>query len=286
MMSPFLLFSPGVRMGSGGGAPPPPVPTGFAVTGTTETTATVEWTFAVDPTEWTLQYRISGDWLDSPENVAPADRLATITGLLPGTTYEFRLQADGGTWVETSDNTEPVEAPSWSGANPAGTGTEITIEWERSENPDSFVAQYRESGGSWSGDTVLGSAERSYEYTGLTPDTLYEFRVAAILGAYQSDWINGSSYSTPIAPSSVSVTGSETDIGGSYSDSGISGTFGYIVFYNSSPIDSGTDSTGFVNVAGSYELDNSCGFEVWRRSSHYPLGLDSTHVNVNSTIQP
>jgi len=149
-------------------------------------------------TGYSVQYReegTSGDWTEVPRS--GTGRTQTITGLTNDREYEVRVAAQNaaGTSGYTSPVSQtPIASPRVPGAPTdltvnAGEG-ELTATWDEPAdlgNPatlDRYVVEYRASG-SWSTDNVSISGTTA-TITGLTNDTTYQVRVAAVNAAGSS----------------------------------------------------------------------------------------------------
>ena len=91
-----------------GEAPTCPKPTGFAVTGSTETTVTLSWTAGNNETEWSVVYGPQGfDPETGGTTVGNIDATSyQVTGLTAGTSYDFYVFAN--CVGEVSDYTGPI----------------------------------------------------------------------------------------------------------------------------------------------------------------------------------
>lgn len=202
-----LLNNQGVWVGGGGGSTPPPAIVTEAATLIAQTTATLNGT--IDPNNQATTYQFeygtttaygstspgSPGTVGSDTNVYPLS--ANITGLTANTAYHFRLNAIvGATTIHGADQTFTTlvssPAPSVSGmALLTSTATTATV--AANVNANGAVATYQFQLGTTTayGTNVPSSATtisptdnaqhpESANFTGLTANTLYHWRIQAI----------------------------------------------------------------------------------------------------------
>ena len=166
----------------------------------TETTATLDW---VPPasgghTAWNVQYRQAGTstWTNGNTSVS----YYHLSGLTPGTTYEWRVQticSGVSDWTAISSFTT---AGGSTCGMPAGlqssnvTETSATVSWNAVSGANSYDVEYRATGTStWSN---LNTSSASATLSGLIADTEYEFRVRANCSAGSSDFSSTANFMT------------------------------------------------------------------------------------------
>ena len=112
---------------------------------------------------------------------------ATITGLDASTTYEFQVRAvnaDGesgwsATLPVTTDAHPPVAPVNFQ--SPEQGMNSVTLTWDSQTGLTGYTLEYKVSGtDDWKTWTAPGVAATSVTITGLTANTLYEFRLSAI----------------------------------------------------------------------------------------------------------
>ena len=188
---------------------------------------TVRWSApssGTTPTGYEVQYRSGADAFAEPTTGTCANTLnatarsCNITGLTTGTDYEVRLRssssAGAGPWAPMGPTVERFEA--W----PADAS--LVLAWDPpastgiANTPTSHAVQIRSSGGSFVGPTVgtcsesLTASTTTCTITGLTNDTSYEVRVAAVDRLGAGSWTDTATVtpksSLPAAPGSLTVT--------------------------------------------------------------------------------
>ena len=163
----------------------PAAPTNVSVTASGSTSVVLTWADnATDETGFAVERRIGrGAWATVAE-VGANVLTATVDGLAPSTTYEFRVaatNAHGAVPGEAVSLTMPPAAPVGLTAA-AATSTSVRLTWtDASSDETGFVAEYRAGGGSnWSAFGTKAAADATaVTVTGLTSGTTYDFRVFA-----------------------------------------------------------------------------------------------------------
>jgi hypothetical protein len=141
-----------------------------------------------------------------------------ISGLTPSTMYYFRVAAFNGSGASLSDSlaattldvpppTAPL-APSALFATSVAQ-TSLTLNWvDNSNNEDGFTVEIADINGVL-GTFPVGLDVTSLDFTGLTPNTSYYFRVEAFNAVGPSGWSAALPVTTlvtpPLAPSSLSA---------------------------------------------------------------------------------
>jgi hypothetical protein len=216
-LSPETAYTYRVRACSGGycsaysnEAPaltPMPAPTSLAATATSSTEVDLTW---IDQSTTETGFEIHRD--EQPYATAPAGAESyTATGLSPETTYTFRVRAvnDSGTsdWSNTDDDTTFPAPPTGLGAT-ATSSTTVELAWSNHSAVATQVRiEQREVGGEFSEIALEPASSTSYEDTGLTPETQYEYRVRACDGGFCSDYSATAQATTQPIPAPAAPTG-------------------------------------------------------------------------------
>jgi hypothetical protein len=145
------------------------------------------------------------------------DTACSVSGLLPGRTYQFRVRACSnqglGTWCEAAAGTTLPAAPTAPGRPVVSqrAATSLKVRWtlpaeENGAPLTGYVLQSRPVGstsGSSGGDPFADSyvgMEMGARVTGLEPGTSYELRVAARNRVGQSPWSEMETAATALRP--------------------------------------------------------------------------------------
>ncbi|MCY3932111.1 MAG: fibronectin type III domain-containing protein, partial [Acidobacteria bacterium] len=168
--------------------PPPSAPSGLAAARYGPTSVRLTWTDTADDELW---YRVSASLSGGPAvvyGVYPANtEEATLVGLQPGR-HEFFVTLANQHYEITPRTTsfalpvpDPVPPAAASGlsASFGSAATEVDLSWtDNSSDEDGFRVGARADDGTWSFTDAAADAT-SATVAGLTPNTLYHFRVLA-----------------------------------------------------------------------------------------------------------
>ena len=208
-----------------GAALPVAVPgqvTGLTLGATTGTTQALTWTAPSTggtSTDYVVQFALagSGSWTTFADGVSTATS-ATVTGLTPNTTYDFRVAgSDSGGPGTYSSTVTRLTAPTQVTGLAAGTPTASTIplSWTAVPGVVDYEMQWSPAGaGTW---TTFGTtpSTNSGTITGLSSGTSYDTRVRAAGATGEG------AYSSIVTASTASGGGSGSIAAGSFvSDSG------------------------------------------------------------------
>ena len=175
--------------------PPPQAPTGLTATPVPLNTVDLSWTdMSGNETLFRIERKegVAGPYV---EIATPPANTTTYTdpGLGFATTYYYRVKAcnAGGCSVPSTE----ADATTWddlpnapTGVVPTVTGsTTVELAWtDASDNETGFKVERDEAGaGTFPFSTILPANSTSYSDTGLTPNTLYSYRVTAFNGSGQ-----------------------------------------------------------------------------------------------------
>ncbi|WP_145334808.1 fibronectin type III domain-containing protein [Paenibacillus xylanexedens] len=244
----------------------PSVPlTDFANTAKTSTSASFSWTEASGATGLVIEQSPAGTntWTTASTSgtLATNATSATVTGLNPATSYDFRLVVTGGTNAGTSnvvsnittDNASSVPLTDF--ANTAKTSTSASFSWTEASGATGLVIEQSPAGANtWTtaqtSGAILANAT-SGTVTGLNPATSYDFRLVVTGGtnAGASNVVSNVSTNTapnvPNVPNIPNVPSSPTSPVNSSSGSGApsSGTTGVDILVNGKVESAGTATT-------------------------------------------
>jgi hypothetical protein len=233
----------------------PGVPTG--VTGSPlENAVALQWLAPASSgsspiTDYVIQYTSNGGatWTTFPHAASTATSI-TVTGLVNGTGYRFRVAAVNAVGQGAYSDLSPVITPA---ALPPGPPTNVVgvrgdalvnVTWDPPANPGTapvwdYWIQYSSNGGTtWTTffDGIRGATAATV--TGLTNGTAYLFRVAAVNKNGPSPWVATSVPVTPLArasaPTITSLTAGTNLLNVSWTTPNGNGSTitGYIVEYN------------------------------------------------------
>jgi fibronectin type 3 domain-containing protein len=166
-------------------ATPPTMPQNLSAIGVSPTQIDLSWSASSDPESGIAMYRVyrDGALVGSTTQTSFDD-----TGLLPVTTYEYRVSAVNGDGLE-SPRSDPVSATTKDDTPPtrplnlvasAVSTQQIDLTWSDSSDPETGVAEYR----IYREDTgLIGTTEEtSFQDMGLQPSTVYTYSVTAVNG--------------------------------------------------------------------------------------------------------
>jgi hypothetical protein len=147
----------------------PNAPSNFTVTSSTSSSVSLSWTDnSTRNTSYLLQYKLSGNsfWTNATSPGANATS-ATISGLTPDRTYNFRIAAERGavatsSFIETSGSTlaaipAPPTAPTGVSASASTTAVAVTVTWTDASSDENGFYIYRNTSNTTTGATLLNS---------------------------------------------------------------------------------------------------------------------------------
>ncbi|MDX1908652.1 MAG: GEVED domain-containing protein [Bacteroidia bacterium] len=197
----------GIFSGTVTGTPAPcDVSSGLSSSAVTSSTATLSWAAVSGAVTYDLQYRVNGTttWT-SVSGLSGTSYNAA--GLAASTTYEFQVRTNcaGGSSAFSASSTFTTSAPTACGV-PAGlsssaiTSSTATLSWGAVSGAVSYDLQYRVNGTTtWT--SVTGLTGISYNATGLTASTTYEFQVRTNCSGSSSTFSASATFTTAAPPS-------------------------------------------------------------------------------------
>ena len=208
------------------------IPTALATTGITNTSAQLSWSTA-SADSFLIRYTIHGTNITSwiMINGQPAVTSYTLTGLFPGTQYDWLVRSICSSGSSTYPNVAATFTtqnsvvscitPNSLGAT-AITNTAATVTWSAFIVADTFRVRYSLNGTTnfmWK--DVNGAAGNNTGLTGLIPNSTYKFQVASrcngVSSAYSIPYIFTTTNSisnciTPFGTSTSGITGTTADL--------------------------------------------------------------------------
>ncbi|AFV00434.2 fibronectin type III domain-containing protein [Simiduia agarivorans] len=180
----------------------------IAVSVTSDNSVNVQWASVQDAVTYDVQQQLSTEttWRKAVYDVSGT--ATSVTGLTAGATYKFRVKARNASGQATSWTTsgsvnlsgsQPLAAPANADAL-AVSHNRVDVSWDAVTDADSYTLQRSVDGGAWAGLTS-GVTGTSYSDTSVNPDTLYDYRIAAVNSSEQSGWTESGAVATPSAPS-------------------------------------------------------------------------------------
>ncbi|WP_429352178.1 beta strand repeat-containing protein, partial [Paenibacillus sp. 4624] len=218
----------------------------FVNTAKTSTSASFSWTAASGATGIVIEQSPAGanTWTTAQTSGTTASNAtsATVTGLNPATSYDFRLVVTGGTNAGTSNvvsNITTDNAPSvplTDFANTAKTSTSASFSWTAASGATGIVIEQSPAGtNTWTTSSTSGALAAnatSATVTGLNPATSYDFRLV-VTGGTNAGTSNVVSNITTDNASSVPLTDfantAKTSTTGSFSWTAASGATGIVI---------------------------------------------------------
>jgi hypothetical protein len=199
---------------------PAPAISAVSVSGITTTSATITWTTDQASTSL-VNYGTSAAYgsASTLNSTLSTSHSVTLTGLTPGTTYDFDVVAANSAGATSTSNnltfTTTALPPVISAVSTSGiTTTSATVTWTTDQATTSLV-NYGTSAAYGSASTLNStlSTSHSVTLTGLTPGTTYDFDVVAANSAGTSSTSNNLTFTTTALPpviSAVSTSGITT----------------------------------------------------------------------------
>ena len=180
---------------------PPAAPSNLSAANVTQISLTLNWQDnSNNETGFTVQIATDIGFTNILQTVTTLANVTTLdfTGLTPGTTYYFQVAASNaiGTsaWsaplaVTTAPATIPLAPSNMTTAN--NTQTSITLNWQDNSNNEAGFTVQIATNNTFTNNLqtfTAGPNATSWNFTGLTRNTKYYFRVAAFNAAGTSEW--------------------------------------------------------------------------------------------------
>lgn len=173
-------------------------------------TITFDWTDAFAAEGYELELDVDANFVTSPASYTSVSSTKTVTNLLPGTTYYWRVRANAG--AETGDwigvwsfTTSSLNA--FNLAAPANNSTNVAVatvilDWTTLTGASSYEVQL-DTDMAFSSPTQFNPSTSSQTVTSLNYSTTYYWRVRATNGTLFGDWTTTWHFTTQANPVSV-----------------------------------------------------------------------------------
>ncbi len=231
----------------------PPVPTGLAASGTTQSSTNLSWTAVAPPAGCSVGYKVlqNGASIATPTTTSDA-----VTGLTPSTTYTFTVEATDAagtsaassavnvTTLASSCTTKP-SAPTGLAAS-GTTDSSTNLSWNAVTPPNGCtITNYTVLRG---GTAIGTTTTTSYTPGGLSPSTNYSFTVEA------TDYAGTSGASSAVSVTTTALT--NLFVGGWYEEwgtyyanynaaqlqtNGVAGVLTHLIYAFAKPVANGSN---------------------------------------------
>lgn len=191
-------------------------PTGLATAAITANSANISWTAVPNAISYAVAYKLNTSTTWTVLNAAQTTTTASLTGLTPGTAYNWSVTATctagaGNTVTANFSTTAACGNPT--GLTTSGiTTNSANVSWTAVTNATSYSVEYRLNGAAtW---TVFNAAQTttSASLTGLASNTAYNWRVLATCAAGPGAYVQANFTTlSPLATSCQSPLDNETN---------------------------------------------------------------------------
>lgn len=147
----------------------------------TTTSITLGWNKNSNATGYVIQQYKNNKWVQVAKTKKNTTVSFTVKSLSTATTYKFRIKAYKGTlsskWTYINATTNPYAVKNLKAR--AKTASTVTLTWDKHRTAQGYIVeQYKNN--KWVRVTkITNKATASYKVTGLSPSTVYKFRVKA-----------------------------------------------------------------------------------------------------------
>lgn len=191
---------------------PPAAPSGLTATMVSFQQIDLTWTDnATDETGFKVEQSPNGSTWTEVGTTGVGGTSYSATGLSPGATFYFRVRAYNGAGNSSYSNTASATTDTVTPDPPSNlqatvvSSTQIDLSWtDNSSDETGFRIDRSLDNSSWTQVGTVGSGVTTYSATGLSPDTLYYFRVRSYSGVGNSAPTSPVSATTLFVPSAVS----------------------------------------------------------------------------------
>ncbi|MBL0047827.1 MAG: fibronectin type III domain-containing protein [Bacteroidetes bacterium] len=275
-------------------APPCSVVTGLAAASITENSAILNWVDFAGTSGYNIRYRIIGaaSWTNATSSI----NTKSLSGLTASSAYEFQIQSDCGSGntsafsasVNFTSLAPPCNVPT--GLSPSAvTNSSATLSWNAISGANGYTIQYRVVGAAtW---TTLTNASSSYNLSGLSANTTYEFGVQTNCTSNSSAFAAATSFATSappcILPSGLAAA-SVSDATATLSWGAVSGAANYNIQYRivgTSVWTTGSSASNSLNIS-SLSASSNYEFQVQTECSSGNTSAFSTSANFSTLAAP
>ena len=157
-------------------------------------------------TGYTIEWKVSGATGGTAEDVSGTSW--THDNLTPGTLYEYRVVAENiigrGPWSNTTSAQAPAAPASITDLTAVPGTTSIQLSWSAPNDGGSAITGYTVEWKATGGNaTTVAASGTSWEHTGVTAGTSYEYRVRATNAIGDGAWSNSTSAQANTAPAKI-----------------------------------------------------------------------------------
>lgn len=205
--------------GSGGGGGRPAAPSGLTAATASDTSVQLAWADnSTNETQFRVEMKSGSGSYQEILSLAANATSATATGLLPGTSYTFRVRARNGAGASSFSN--EASATTTGSAQPPGTptrlvaavlsATAIRLAWQdRASNETAYLVERSSPTEAFTQIASLPAGATTFDATGLAADTPYSFRVRAQNAAGRSPFSNTAAATTAGGAGGACVAGGQ-----------------------------------------------------------------------------
>ncbi|HVI49278.1 MAG TPA: zinc-dependent metalloprotease family protein [Chitinophaga sp.] len=214
-------------------------PSGLTASAITTTSATIGWTAVSGAASYDVDYKAtsSSTWINAA--TATTATSVNLTGLTTGTTYDYRVRTNctsGSSAYSaaqfTTTSTGTCNAPTGLTSS-AVTAASATVSWTATSGAVSYDVDYKPNSSSTWTNVATGTTSTSVNLSGLTSNTLYDWRV-------RTNCSSGSSTYATAQFTTLTQTGCANPL-----DNSTNGTTS-----GAATIPFNTDVTGLINPTG------------------------------------
>jgi len=162
-------------------------PTGLATAAITANSANISWTAVPNATSYAVSYKLNTSTTWTVLNAAQTTTTASLTGLTPGTAYNWSVAATcaagaGNTVTANFSTTAACGNPT--GLTTSGiTTNSANVSWTAVTNATSYAVEYKLSSATTWTVFIASQTTTSASLTGLASNTVYNWRVLAACAA-------------------------------------------------------------------------------------------------------